>query len=90
MGSVLPRSELDPFIYGVSDTVTISIDDMLPFPEEFREVNDFETSASVWKNLKIYWINYVYNNLFLFLDANKMIINHNWVIFSLGWILSKI
>ena len=45
--------KFEPCAFSVSDTVTISIDDMLPLPEEFQGVNDFETSASVWKKFKI-------------------------------------
>ena len=57
--------KFEPCAFSVLDTVTISTDDMLPLPRELRRVNDFKTSASVWKNLKMYWIKYVYNDLFL-------------------------
>ena len=74
----------EPCAFSVSDNVTISIDDMLPLPKEFGVVNDFETSASVWKNLKMHLIKYVYNDLFLLRDVNKMILNRTWVIVFIG------
>ena len=44
--------KFEPCAFSVSDTVNISIDDMLPLPEEFRGVNDFQTSASVRKKIE--------------------------------------
>lgn len=41
-------------------------------PEKFLGGSDFKTSASVWISLKIYWIKCLCNDLFPFLDVNKI------------------